>query len=342
MKKYVAFSFALLLCACSTDALFPNTDRNIVTTPASQKVTLPSKTGTVVGDRVISYKNELNAIRSDMNKLTSEFSKLKESSQKSAQKYHEIVAEMETKLSLGTTPSNPQMVALYNNAQNALQDADVNTQNLNNVVAEVSALGASSAVLAQNIKSTYAVPGALDEDHANLRILENGTEQTAVALKNLLSEVNKDVLSQKTSTDNARAQLLRLNDAVARGNFNFAGPSVVPASSAVSAPLSQRTFSEPKPVNSELIDIDFSNENVDYLSNLESAIHNALSFNPNAKFLVKGVNPKGKKLSSDDAKKYAADVFADMISLGVSPEKINLSASQDNLLTTPHVLVYIK
>ena len=136
--------------------------------------------------------------------------------------------------------------------------------------------------------------------------------------------------------------MLRLNDAVARGNFNFAGPSVVPASSAVSAPLSQRTFSEPKPVNSELIDIDFSNENVDYLSNLESAIHNALSFNPNAKFLVKGVNPKGKKLSSDDAKKYAADVFADMISLGVSPEKINLSASQDNLLTTPHVLVYIK
>ena len=342
MKKYIAFSFALLLCACSTDALFPKTGENIVTTPASEKVTLSSKTGTLVGQRVSSYKDELNTIRSKMNKLSEEFVSLKQSSQKTSQKYHEIVAEMETKLSLGTTPSNPKMVALYNNAQNALQDADINAQNLNNLVAEVSALGSSSGVLAQNIKSTYAVPGALDEDHENLRVLENGTEQTAVALKNLLSEINNDVLSQKTSTENARAQLLRLNDAVARGNFNFAGASAAPAlnTSRSSAPKTTTSFSA-KP-ETPLIKISFADENVNYRPNLEAAVANALEYNPNATFLVKGLNPKGKKLSSDDSKKYAAQVFADLISLGVSPEKINLSAAQDNLLTIPEVLVYIK
>ena len=342
MKKYIAFSFALILCACSTDALFPSTEKNIVTTPASEKVTLSSKTGTAVGQRVSAYKNELNAIRSKMNKLSEEFVQLKQSSQKTSQKYHEIVAEMETKLSLGTTPSNPKMVALYNNAQNALQDADINAQNLNNLVAEVSALGSSSGVLDQNIKSTYAVPGALDEDHENLRVLENGTEQTAVALKNLLFEINNDVLSQKTSTENARAQLLRLNDAVARGNFNFAGASVAPALNTPRANVSKTAAPVLGKPETPLIKIDFSNENVNYRPNLEAAVANALDYNPNASFLVKGLNPKGKKLSSDASKKYAAQVFADLIALGVSPEKINLSAAQDNLLTKPEVLVYIK
>ena len=78
MKKYLSLSLLIVLCACSTEALFPSTERNIVTTPASQKVTLSSSTSTVVGQRVTAYKNELNNIRSRMNKLTDELAKVRE------------------------------------------------------------------------------------------------------------------------------------------------------------------------------------------------------------------------------------------------------------------------
>ena len=341
MKKYLLYALPFVLSACSSDMLFPKTGNTIVTNPASEKVVLSSKTGTLVGDRVNTYKNELNHIRADMNKVSDNLSKVRESALVTSKKYYEIIAEMETKLSLGTTPSNPQMVALYNNAQNALQDSDTQAANLNNLVAEVSALGANSGVLAQNIKATYAVPGALDADHDNLRVLENGTEQTAVSLKNLLNEISADANAQKAFTDNARLQLLRLNDAVARGNFNSAGAAVVPAHSVFKAPVTKAPLGAPTS-GAALFKINFADENVDYLSNLESAVSNALNTNPNAKFLVKGMNPANKKLSTDEAKKYAAQVFADLISLGVEPQKINLSAGQDSLLTSPQVFVYTK
>jgi len=341
MKKSFMVVVALMLSSCSSDMLFPKTGNTIVTNPASEKVVLSSKTGTIVGQRVTSYKNELNSIRASMNKVSTNLLKIRESALKTSQKYYEIIAEMETKLSLGTTPSNPKMVALYNNAQNALQDSDVEFQSLNNLVAEVSALGTQSGILAQNIKATYAVPGALDADHDNLRVLENGTEQTAVSLKNLLNEISADTNAQKAFTDNARLQLLRLNNAVALGNFNFAGATIAPTQIAHKEPVLRKPL--PAPVTrSSLFKINFADENVDYLANLESAVSNALDINPNARFLVQGVNPANKKLSTDEAKKYAAQVFADLISLGVEPQKINLSATQDSLLTSPQVFVYTK
>ncbi|MBR2300150.1 MAG: hypothetical protein IJ870_06235 [Alphaproteobacteria bacterium] len=341
MKKYLLFALPFVLSACSSDMLFPKTGNTIVTNPASEKVVLSSKTGTLVGDRVNTYKNELNGIRGEMNKVSTNLSKVRESALATSKKYYEIIAEMETKLSLGTTPSNPKMVALYNNAQNALQDSDLQSADLNNLVAEVSALGANSGVLAQNIKATYAVPGALDVDHDNLRVLENGTEQTAVSLKNLLNEISADANAQKAFTDNARLQLLRLNDAVARGNFNSAGATVAPAFSAPKAPIARTPLNAPSGKDA-LVKINFADENVDYIQSLESSVSNALKTNPNTKFLVKAMNPSNKKLSKDEAKKYAAQVFADMIALGVEPQKINLAAGQDSLLTSPHVFVYTR
>lgn len=343
MKKYLAICSVMLLGACASDTLFPNTNQ-IVSTPASQKIEIATRTGTLVGQKVGGFKNELNHIRGELNSNSIRLEKIRGNIILNTSKYHDIIASLESNLQLGTTPSNPKMVALLNNAQNTLQDADIYGEELNNMAAEISSLGTKSAALAGNIRAAYAIPGAVDEDHANLRVLENGVEQTAVAAKNLLNEVAADAIRQQQALQSSRAQLIQLNNAVARGSF---GVDNAPIAAAMSASPRQTVHAKrlmpAAPSAKPLFTINFSTDDVQYQAELETAINNTLKLKPNARFEVVAFKPvNNKKVSTADSKKYAAEVFADMISMGVSPEDIILSAKANNQTKVPQVLVFAK
>lgn len=359
MKKTLIVGAALLISACASETLFPS-DKQIVSTPASEKVQLTSDTGTVVGRKVSEFKNELNDIRSQLNKNSEALTGLRTSVTANVTKYNEIMAAMETKLQLGTTPANPKMVALYNNAQNVLQENESSLESLNNLSADTAALGTRLAALISSIRETYVVPGALDEDHADLRVLENAAEQTAVAVKNSMAQVMIDSAQQKAATQNARARLLGMNNAIAHGSFAPDNavillqpqprPQVMhpqPAAQTVkkqplpkvAAPVKAKPVA--KTAVAPLFKVEFASENVNYKKDLESVISKALSANSQAKFRVEAVNSL-QTAASADSKKYAAEVFAEMINLGVAPEDVTIVSRAGSDVKVPAVNVYVK
>lgn len=370
MKKTLIVGAALLISACASETLFPSNNQ-IVSTPASEKMQLDANTGTVVGRKVAEFRNELNQIRSQLNKDSETLVKLRADVTANITKYNEIMAAMETKLQLGTTPANPKMVALYNNAQNVLQENETLVENLNALSADTAALGTQLAALISSVRETYAVPGALDEDHANLRVLENGAEQTAVAVKNMMAEVMVDSAQQKAATQNARARLLGMNGAIAHGSFGFENavilsqplprPQVMqqaPRPQTVKQPLPKlnapvkavKTQAKPQekagaPVkavkNAPLFKVEFNTEDINYKKDLESAINKALAANAQAKFKVEAVNPL-KTAATADSKKYAAEIFAEMINLGIAPEDITIVSRAGSDVKIPFVNVYTK
>ena len=339
MKKYVVCGFAALLSACSANTLFPQTEQ-IVTVPSAEKVVLSAKTGTLVGQKVISYKDDLNKIRAALASHAEEFIKIGQNVESNTAKYNDILASLQTKLSLGTTPSNPEAVALYNNAQNTLTDADVYMQSLNQMQADLSALGTQTVSLDSNIKASYALPGALDQDHTNLRTLENGTEQTAIAVKNLLDKVSADASSYKHSIEASRQQLYFINNAVVRGSFGVKNAPLNNVAAPVK-PVTSASLQAANPAKSALFTVDFTSEDVAYKKGLEKAVSNALQYNPNTHFDIVAKNPlTTSAVSVAQAKKYAAQVFADVISMGVVPENISLIAKTEESVKTPQVLVF--
>ncbi len=369
MKKTLIVGAALLISACASETLFPSNNQ-IVSTPASEKMQMEANTGTMVGRKVVEFKNELNQIRSQMNKDSETLIKLRADVTTNIAKYNEIMAAMETKLQLGTTPANPKMVAFYNNAQNVLQENETAIEGLNNLSADTAALATQLAALISSVRETYSVPGALDEDHANLRVLENGAEQTAVAVKNMMAEVMVDSAQQKAATQNARARLLGMNNAIAHGSFGpdnvvilsqpLPRPQVIqsaPRPQTVKQPLpkinapgkdsvkSKAPVKASAPVktvkNAALFKVEFSAEDVNYKKDLESAINKALAANAKAKFKVEAINPL-KVAATADSKKYAAEVFAEMINLGVAPEDITIVSKAGSDVQIPLVNVYIK
>ncbi len=379
MKKTLIVGAALLISACASETLFPSNNQ-IVSTPASEKMQMEADTGTVVGRKVTEFKNELNHIRSQLNKDSETLVKLRADVTANITKYNEIMAAMETKLQLGTTPANPKMVAFYNNAQNVLQENETAIEGLNNLSADTAALATQLAALISSVRETYSVPGALDEDHANLRVLENGAEQTAVAVKNMMAEVMVDSAQQKAATQNARVRLLGMNNAIAHGSFGpdnavilsqpLPRPQVMqpaprpqvmqpaPRPQTVKQPLPKikapvkavKTQTKPQaktvaPVtvskNAPLFKVVFNAEDINYKKDLESAINKALAANAKAKFKVEAVNPL-KTAATADSKKYAAEVFAEMINLGVAPEDIVIVSKAGSDVKIPLVNVYIK
>ena len=63
--------------------------------------------------------------------------------------------------------------------------------------------------------------------------------------------------------------------------------------------------------------------------------------NAQAKFKVEAVNPL-ETAATADSKKYAAEVFAEMINLGVAPEDITIVSRAGSDVKTPLVNVYAK
>ena len=91
-------------------------------------------------------------------------------------------------------------------AENNIQVMNTNAAALNQLSGRISADTANTDYLVEAIRSAYSISGAVDEDHRQLRILENEAGQTSILMHSLLNEVNSDISRQqqyvKTANNN--------------------------------------------------------------------------------------------------------------------------------------------
>ena len=324
MKKIVLtlslISGSLILggCAFSSDALFPslvgsssqeayNADKN-----APESADLPmlgssnfeplevsegGDTGTFVGQKVIAFRNELSQLQNAIRTNNSELQKIRASVISNASQYHKTIGAIEAKLQVGTTPGNPQMYAMLQSAQNNVQLMTVNSNALQQLSARVTSDASVVNNLLDSIRATFAISGAVDEDHRQLRILQNETNQTAILIGSLLNEVNSDVVRQIQYNETANSNIVQLDSAIKRGNY---GVSNVPLGSSVpvlnlgnkpaamgyapaNGSLSGAVAGKP------LFVAKFNKSNVNYKDGLRRAVNAAKSKKPNVVFEVVAV-----------------------------------------------------
>jgi hypothetical protein len=185
----------------------------------SLEITRGSNTGTVVGQRVVEFRNSLGQLQKSIRTNNNELQKIRTNVAANAASYHRSVSTIETRLQIGTTPGNPQMFALLQTAQNNLQTLSANASALDQLSARVTADAAMTAHLLDSIRASYAISGAVDEDHRQLRILENEASQTSILVNSLLSEVDSDASLQRQSVEIANHHLASLDPAIKQGNF---------------------------------------------------------------------------------------------------------------------------
>lgn len=348
-------------CTFSSDALFPSLtgsdDQEQVATAYQNTGNLPtlgttnfepieieegSQTGTFVGQKVISFRNELTQLQSSIKKHNEELQKVRASVINNAMQYHKTIGTIEAKLQVGTTPGNPNMYALLQSAQNNVQTMNVNTDTLNQLSARVASDAAMTTYLLDSIRAAYGVSGAIDEDHRQLRILENETNQTSILINSLLSEVNADISRQQQYIEGARSYIVDLNSSIKVGSYGVGNTPLVSSTVTPTANpilIGNASVSSSKP----LFVAKFNKANVNYQDGLRQAVSNAVSKKPNVRFDVVAVTPSSAaQLSKSNAQKSAGEIFKEIISMGVSADKVSLSSKTSNDATSPEVRIYVK
>ena len=243
MKNLAKLSFlsviaALSGCTYSQDSIFPSlygTDKQEQALEAREateagivlgttnfepvNVSSVSNTGTFVGQKVITFSNELNLLQNSIKINNAELQSIRSSVVDNALQYHKTVGEIEAKLQVGTTPGNPHMFEKLASSQQSIQTMNVNSSKLNQLSAKVAADTANTDYLIDAIRSVYSVSGAVDEDHRQLRILENEAGQTSVLMHSLLNEINGDISRQQQYVDTANNNIAKLSEAIKVGSF---------------------------------------------------------------------------------------------------------------------------
>jgi len=353
--KLWMISSVLALAACSSNnENFPSLGTGSQSASGGSSV----NTGTFVGQKVIAFRQELSQIQASSRANNEELQRIRDNILKNTTEYNKNTGAIETRLQVGTTPGNPTLYTILGQAQNNIQTMGANNNALEGLSARVANNATSNGYLLDSVRAAFSISGAVDEDHAQLRTLQNEVEQTGVLINNLNTEVTSDLARQQQHLAQANAQINHLGSAIRVGNFQGAPrasnvarperPLFSGKSTPVAAPLrpvpvrnvERASMGRPTPLPGKpLFAVKFSRDDIDYKSDLTTAVNAAVNRKPNAVFEVVGVSNVANR---NKAQAHADKIFREIVALGVNANNVNIGAKISDTLQVAEVLVFVK
>jgi TolA-binding protein len=304
-----------------------------------------SSTGTIVGQKVQELSGELRQLQSRLNQRNGSLQQIRSSTVENAQRYHGTIAAMEAKLQVGSTPGNPVLINQWNQAQGQLDAVSRDIAGMNQLANDVAADSSLAVFLLESARATYGISGAVDQDHANLAVLEDDINRTHVVVDRLLNELSEDVSRQTAYVGNERRSLGSLALAIKNGELygaSLASRAFVPANAAFAA----RGGAAPV-TGRPLVVIRFDRPNVDYKQALYTAVSRALDQRPEARFDLVAVSPSEGSpadvaLMRSQSRKRADEVLQTLTGMGLPADRVGLASTTNPGTRTSEVHIYVR
>src|SRR4029079_15069104 len=109
-------------------------------------------------------------------------------------------------------------------AQTQLSQIDADIATLNTLSAQVSGDAGTSSYLLETTRAAYALAGALEEDHRQLRLLEDEVNQNAIVVDRALQNLNGEINRQQQYVSTERSALVQLAADINSGQSFGAAP----------------------------------------------------------------------------------------------------------------------
>jgi hypothetical protein len=301
-----------------------------------------SDTGTAVSHTVAQLRSAIAGLQDKLVSDSSRLGELKGQAGQSASDYHEAKAHITTRLQMGTTRGNPELVSEWNTAQTALDTLTANINAMNALGTEIANDSSRAHYALNTIEATFNVSGAVDEDHRQLRVLQDETEQTIVLVDRVMMEVSDDVQRQTSFVANERANLTTLASAIKNGELYGAE-----LGTGMAMPMAAPPGYGEIPSGAPLVTIRFDRAHVDYQQILYTALAQALQSRPGASFNVVAASPTrgtigAVQLAQSEAQRHAAEVMRSMSDMGVPGNRLGISSVTDPSIGSTEVRVYVR
>lgn len=316
---------------------------------------------TLVTQKIDSLSNSLQGLKANIFRLSEDFDTLHSINEGRSAEYFAAVATINTQLQSGTTPGNPRLVERLKFAEKTLQYLVSGVSELNQIAVRASQIQSEANYLADEVRSTFRISGAIEEDHVRLSQIEDELDNTHVVLERILNNVSDDVTRLSAYLSAERTNLRTLTLAVANGDLYGRSLTSRPFSNipvfegidtagapAPLAPLTPQDVSGAAPPGPlPLVKIRFNRPNVDYEQPVYSAMNEALSRYPNAQFELVAIHPTSGNaaqvaIESTRARRNAEKVLRTVTQMGLPPERVNLSYDQSDKASSTEVHIYIR
>lgn len=373
LRTHIAVAAAALLvgsCTFANDALFPSLTPNDLgsqtgtaesgqssvpppvavaesqgidsATLSALKVSAGPETDTFVGQKVSALRSDLSRLQSTLAAQNGQLQQIRARTTQDTARYNGTVAAINTRLQLGTTPGNPILTRQWNEAQGELNQVSDDVLQLSRLSSDVASTSGMAAYLLDSVRAARALPGAVDEDHRQLRALEDDTNATTVLIERLLGEIAGDIQRQQYYVNYERANLNAL--AVGIKNGQFYGRSLNDSRLPVD---SQPIAGGPAPGEKPLVIIRFDRHNVAYEDALYTAVRSALDRRPNAVFDVVAMaptsgTPGSVAIGGTNARRNADSVVRSLTQMGLPQDRIRQSAAQNAQASSGEVQVFVR
>jgi hypothetical protein len=298
-----------------------------------------SDTGTAVNKTIQTLRAQLSGLEGKLAANAARLRDLRNGGAASASAYQQTKAQITTRLQVGTTKGNPELVSEWNAAQASLDSLSANINGLNALGTDVATDSSTAHFALDQIGATFNVSGAVDEDHRQLSLLQDETSQTLVMMDRLLSEVSDSVQRQTAYVANERGGLTTLAAAIKNGELYGGTPGITAQAASGGVQLAS--------AGSPLVVIRFDHPGVDYQQILYAALNQALQSRPNAGFEVVAVSPtRGNaasvQIAQTTAKRYAQEVMRSMTDMGVPATRMGVASSTDPGAAASEVRVFVR
>ena len=303
-----------------------------------------ANTGTAVSATIATLRGQVQTLEDHLAANAGHLTELRNHGADAAMAYHESKARITTRLQIGTTRGNPELVTEWNNAQGSLDSLAGNINALNGLSSSIASDSSAAHFALDQIQATFNVSGAVDEDHRQLAVLEDETSQTIVLIDRLLKAASEDTQRQTAYVANERANLTTLASAIKNGELYGADLGSAPIAMAAggSIPAAQLAYA-----GTPLVVIRFDRPGVDYQQILYAALSQALQSKPNAGFSVVAVAPTrgtaaAVQIAQTSAKNHAQEVLRSMTDMGVPASRLAVASATDPGATSSEVRVFVR
>ena len=348
-----ALAIGLGGCSFANEALFPTFGEDTsapmepvesaapeaapMRTAASTSTMSESNFGpTAVGQKATQFRDEFEELRTNTDTRLQQLDSLRAQTIGNVQSYHSLVGSIRSRLQMGSTPGNPELLARWGQAQTQLTQIDADIAALNQLSALVSGDAGTSAYLLENIRAAFGLSGALEEDHRRLRILEDEVNQNAIVIDRALLLLNDEINRQQQYVTEERTSLVQLASDINAGQSYTTTAQRTAAPTRAVASVTPASIGQRRP----LVIIRFDRPDVAYEPALYQALSQALERRPDAVFDLVAVSPQGGNPAP--ARQNAESVFQSMTNMGLPADRVAMAAMGSTSATNPEVHIYVR
>lgn len=180
--------------------------------------------GATVSGRVSQLHGDQQGLSSAIAAQSSQLETLRNAIGNETRAYNDAIGYIAARLQAGTTPANPELVGRWNAAQGHLDRITGDLGQLNSLAVQVTTQATVAGNVLDTVRATYSVGGAVDEDHRQLRAIEDNTNRAMQDIDRLIADLNGEIARQNNFLMAERANLANLSYGVNAGRLGAGMP----------------------------------------------------------------------------------------------------------------------